>query len=451
MDRERRGDAPNPESFPKSGKLALNVLGAVRVAVDGKPVRLRSRKCQALLAYLALGEGETRERLCGLLWSDSGEAQARASLRQAVRELRNALRAGGFEGFEAGRLCLELERARIDVDLRAVVAAAATGRVHPSLLEAPRLAETLLKDYDDLDPAFRAWLLARRQTLHQQLLSGLEPRLRAAPESDRGLLAAAILRLDPTHEEACRALMRVRAEAGDVAASLHAYRQLWTVLDEEYGMEPSAATQQLVAEIKQGRLDRLLPAGRGAPGPATARRRVDHAEPPRTAVLVGRFAMIGVDSGRAALVEGLRHNLIARLVGLGGCSVRVAAPRGAAAAPAGKAAIAYAIEATATQAEGTLDMVLTMRRSDAQLYIWSERFALQPATWFAAQQRIVRRIAMSLNLRLPERAPLPLAAIGRRAPDPWLAPPARTRRATGSLGRERPGAARRPARRSGPG
>jgi DNA-binding SARP family transcriptional activator len=453
MDRERLGDAANAEKFPRNGKLALHVLGAVRVTVEGHPVRLRGRKCTAVLAYLALVKagGETRERLCGLLWSDSSEAQARASLRQVVRELRTALEPAGFEGFAAGRLSLELDPARLEVDVGEVTAAGAAGRVHPRLLETPRLAETLLRDHDDLDPSFRAWLLARRQTLHQQLLGGLEPRLRAAAEPDRGPLAIAILRLEPTHEEACRALMRLRAEAGDVAAALHAYRLLWTVLDEEYGMEPSATTQHLVAEIKQGRLDRLLPERRGSARQAPPRRTAEPDGAARPALLVQPFALVGVDSDRAPLVEGLRHNLIARLVGLGGCAVLVAPARTAAALPAAKPSTAYAIEATATQAGGMIDMVLTMRRNDAQLYIWSERFELQLATWFAAQQRIVRRIAMSLNLRLPDRPTLPLAAIGRRAPDLWLPLPVRTRRPPGSLDRKRLGGARRMRRRGGPG
>src|SRR5918993_690303 len=78
---------------PTLARLDLLVLGPVRASVGGRAIRLRSRKARALLGYLALcdrGE-ETRERLVGLLWSESGEEKARASLRQVVHELREAL------------------------------------------------------------------------------------------------------------------------------------------------------------------------------------------------------------------------------------------------------------------------------------------------------------------------------------------------------------------------
>ena len=57
-----------------------------------RQVRLVSlqKKSRALLAYLALREGAevSREVLIGLLWGERSEGQARASLRQALSELR---------------------------------------------------------------------------------------------------------------------------------------------------------------------------------------------------------------------------------------------------------------------------------------------------------------------------------------------------------------------------
>src|SRR5205807_2063063 len=79
--------------------------------------------------------------------------------------------------------------------------------------------------------------------------------------------AAAILNLDPTHEEACRYAMEARAVAGDIAGALRLYKALWDLLDHEYGMEPSPETLHLVARIKLGEFERA-PAGTAA---ATAR------------------------------------------------------------------------------------------------------------------------------------------------------------------------------------
>src|SRR3954449_1303542 len=57
---------------------------------SGFDLRPRGRKTRALLGYLALHPGRpvSRERLTGLLWGDRGEEQARASLRQAILELK---------------------------------------------------------------------------------------------------------------------------------------------------------------------------------------------------------------------------------------------------------------------------------------------------------------------------------------------------------------------------
>ena len=77
----------------------------------------------------------------------------------------------------------------------------------------------------------------------------------ALPRRRRRRLAEAALLLDPTHEEACRVVMRCAAEDGEIGAALHAYDALYRLLGDEYDMEPSAPTLDLVAEIKQGKFD----------------------------------------------------------------------------------------------------------------------------------------------------------------------------------------------------
>ena len=63
------------------------------VGADGTPIPLKSQKAKALLAYLALSPEYTRSReeIMALLWSDRGEAQARASLRQVLFGLKKTL------------------------------------------------------------------------------------------------------------------------------------------------------------------------------------------------------------------------------------------------------------------------------------------------------------------------------------------------------------------------
>ena len=57
--------------------------------------------------------------------------------------------------------------------------------------------------------------------------------------------------------------MRVHAEEGDVAGALRIYKALWNLLDRDYGMEPSPATEELVAQIKLGAFERAGPSAAG--------------------------------------------------------------------------------------------------------------------------------------------------------------------------------------------
>ena len=77
------------------GRLELRFLGPPAARRGGTPLRLRTRKALALLAYLA-AEGGTRRRaeLAALLWPESGEKRARATLRSALADLRGALGSG---------------------------------------------------------------------------------------------------------------------------------------------------------------------------------------------------------------------------------------------------------------------------------------------------------------------------------------------------------------------
>jgi TolB-like protein/Flp pilus assembly protein TadD len=74
--------------------LRLTLFGGFSAAgADGEEISFKSQKAKALLAYLAmpLGKSRSREEIMALLWSDRGEAQARASLRQVLTRLRKEL------------------------------------------------------------------------------------------------------------------------------------------------------------------------------------------------------------------------------------------------------------------------------------------------------------------------------------------------------------------------
>ena len=72
-------------------RVVVRCLGRFRLQdAAGDQLQIRTRKARALLAALAFsGRPMSRDSLAALLWSDRGEVQARASLRQTIFELQH--------------------------------------------------------------------------------------------------------------------------------------------------------------------------------------------------------------------------------------------------------------------------------------------------------------------------------------------------------------------------
>ena len=418
-------------------RLSVSLVGRLAISFDGRPIELRTQKANAVLSYLALTETkhESRERLVGLFWSRSDEEKARASLRQVVRELRSAFEDAGYNGFSTDRLSIGLDAGKVEVDIESIVRLAESGSVHPLLLNTPRLGERILEGMDDLDPSFRIWVLAKRQTILDRLMRSLnaglvEPSIAAGAKDQ---IAAAIANIDPTHEEARCHLMRMHAEQGDVAGALRIYKGLWNLLDRDYGMEPSPATEALVAEIKLGVFERPvspsvtphqpeartggeLPDGRGA---STARR---IAPPVKMRLVLRPFAMHAVDSNHVHLVQGFNLHLAASLVRFREWTV-IDRPGPAAVLPSPDSTPQYCIETTAYQVGAEINMVMVLRDEATGVYIWSESLRLNRDNWFETQQRVIRRIATALNVQLSAERLMRLAGepdVSLEVHDRWL-------------------------------
>jgi len=446
---DARGSGAGPGT---AERLSISLVGRLTVRFKGRLVEFRTQKAGAVLSYLALTETkqESRERLVGLLWSRSDEEKARASLRQVVRELRSAFEAAGYDGFSAGRLSVHLDAETVDVDVESIIRQAESGSVHPLLLNTPHLGERILEGMDDLDPSFRVWVLAKRQTIHDRLMRNLGAGL-LAKDSAAGAkreVAAAILNLDPTHEEACCHLMRAHAEQGDVAGALRIYKALWNLLDRDYGMEPSLATEKLVAQIKLGVFEqplaaaddaadtRALRALNGSVLPTAPQAVANVKAAAKTCLVLLPFAMHGVDSDHTHLVQGFHQHLAASLVRFREWSVVDRHPAirfrewsvvdrhpSTAALPATDSILQYSIETTAYQAGAEINMVMVLRDEAMGIYVWSETFRLGLNNWFEAQQRIIRRIAMSLNVQLSAERLMRLAGepdVSLDIHDRWL-------------------------------
>jgi TolB-like protein/DNA-binding SARP family transcriptional activator len=306
--------------YAPSERLRVQLFGRFTASYGNQSIILNGRKAQALLAFIALADVETtpRERLVGLLWSESDDQRARGSLRFTLHETQAALRGLGFPGLLADKLSVGIDRRRIEVDVWEVVAAAEAGIVHPLLLARARITENMLVDLNGVDPSLNDWLRDTREAISIRLIAALERALafQCATKSDAEIeaIARAILLLDPTREGAARTIMELRAAAGDVGTALGIYAKLWEHLDKDFDIEPSKETTDLLArlrleqpeaEIRNVDLTDLAPAPTPVRGGYEAR--------PSIAVLP--FRMLG-PPGDEYFGEGFVDNIIQALAGL---------------------------------------------------------------------------------------------------------------------------------------
>ena len=151
--------------------LRLTLFGSFSLAgADGAEVPLKSRKAKALLAYLARSPrmSRSREEIMALLWSDRGEAQARASLRQALVRLRKDL---GEAAVTA--LIVSNDTVALNPD-NVTIGAAIPG-------------EELLAGFHLRDPAFEDWLRDERLRYEDPTEPSLQPS--RTPLSDKPSIA----------------------------------------------------------------------------------------------------------------------------------------------------------------------------------------------------------------------------------------------------------------------
>lgn len=106
---------------PAEGPLVLDLLGPLQLTdAAGCNLTPRSRKAQGLLALIATAPGLRRSRawVQDKLWSDRGQEQGSASLRQCLTEIRSALgRHVGCLGAEAGWIALDPALVRVRAEL----------------------------------------------------------------------------------------------------------------------------------------------------------------------------------------------------------------------------------------------------------------------------------------------------------------------------------------------
>ena len=165
-----------------------------------------------------------------MLWDRVPDFQARASFRQAFRELVVAFGPLADELISADRETIALKTAVCWIDALAVLSPEVAQGAHRSELAAYCQGE-LLEELDGISVAFDQWLLSERTRFAEQRRALLEAELSHArgdnaEASERAEIARRLIMFDPTHEGASRILMRALADMGERAQALREYAPL---------------------------------------------------------------------------------------------------------------------------------------------------------------------------------------------------------------------------------
>ena len=252
--------------------LEIVLLGSPSVSVAGAPLAVDTRKAVALLAYLAVtAQAHSRDHLAALLWPDSDQEHARATLRRTLSTLNRAL---GGNWLDVTREALGLRMSdglQVDVvRFRTMIARArAEPQSQPAQLDAAAalyvddfMAGFHLRD----SPEFDDWRYLESERLRRDLGWVLD-RL-VATYSEQGDVERAVafahrrLELDHLYEDGHRQLMLLYARSGQVTAALQQYRDCVRILEEELGVEPLDTTTALYQAIREHRILAELPSSR---------------------------------------------------------------------------------------------------------------------------------------------------------------------------------------------
>jgi len=234
--------------------LHVSVLGEQAITDDEAGVRAHSSHAVALLAFLAAHAGapQPRQRIAGMFWPDSTDAQALTNLRRELHYLRQVLGDERSLVVAPRDLCWrDSQTCRVDLrvfegERQAALAAAAAGDdagvlAHAAAAVAQYRGDLLPGAYDD-------WVLEARSELERQCTDLCD--LLGAARARTGDLAGAVdavrrrIQLQPLEEAGYRTLMLLQADLGDRAGAVSTYHHCASVLERELGVIPDPATRQ---------------------------------------------------------------------------------------------------------------------------------------------------------------------------------------------------------------
>jgi DNA-binding SARP family transcriptional activator/TolB-like protein/Tfp pilus assembly protein PilF len=251
----------------RQAAVRIHLLGALRaISYLGEDLVPRGRKARAILGYLCLHAGQRvpRAKIASLLWDRVPDHQARASLRQSLRELLLAFGPLADEILETDAEMVRLNQRACWVDSAAILAGP-----HPANLLRTDLAALcegeLLEDLNGISEAFDEWLLMERARFATEITGVFDEELHQIAQADvpaerRAGLARRIIACDPTHEGASRILMTALADLGEKAQALREFERCRMAMRSRLEVEPSAESRALYDRLRSATARQSEPA-----------------------------------------------------------------------------------------------------------------------------------------------------------------------------------------------
>lgn len=308
-----------------SGPLRLRLFGGFHLEdAAGRPVALKLRKAEALLAYVAISSGHAaaRQELAALLWGESEQPRARQSLRQVLLALSKALAQCQPPVLQITSQTVSLAPAALSVDVTDLERLMGEGSPASLAAAAALYRDDFLAGLALDAPDFEDWLDATRSRLRDLALRGLEVLLEAQEAADDiGPAVASVhqaLRIDPFREDLHRRLMRLYARNGMRSSALAQFRACRDLLHRELGIAPDRETVRLFEAL----VDQPTAAPQQAP-PWQIEQRM---EPVPAAAEVGVLVAHHRASARQLVESGQREQALGSLLLAARVELKRAAP-----------------------------------------------------------------------------------------------------------------------------
>ena len=374
-------------------RAELRLFGRVAlITPDAKEVPLSSRRARGLLAFAALQrDGQaSRTRVAGLFWGDRAETQARASLRQALTELKSAIAAAwSVEVLEATRDNIRLRLERLSVDVLELERAIDDGAVEALAAMLAHIGSEPLCDEPAFGDLHQDWLDETRAHIEAKLASGVHKllgRLTVADPAAARALAESFLRRQPLDEVATAAVMRADVALGAATAAVIRFAAFKRALARDLNVAPGQIVQAALTAALEGSM--AAPAKLAVPVSASVGLG-DLATVPT--VLVAAFAEDAAAGGWGGI---LREEILGGLSRFRELSV-VAEPWTAERVPRelwSSRQDVYLLSGTTQAREGGVRLTVQLLHLADNAVVWSDRGALAPGAAEDVIDRLVGRI-----------------------------------------------------------